>query len=279
MNGRFAVRRILVATEAGTGAPEALEAAAELAHRLDAELEVLVVENVDLLRAGGLPFARQVTVAGRGWEAFEVPVIEQEMRAFSTRARRLLEDAAARRRLVWSMRVARGSMARELAAASEAADLIVVEAQSRPLFTHLRLSSAARRAIAELLRPVYLVPPRAAPLRHVMVLYDDRPGTERVLAAAAAFARTMAIDLAVLIHADGEARRRELEAGARRVVSGEGIEAVFRPLADAGARLLCRLARDVPGTLLVMGAEGFFGRDEAERMLFDRLDCPLLVVR
>jgi len=278
VNERFTVRRILVATEAGTGAPEALETAAELAQRLDAELEVLVVENVDLLRASGLPFARQVTVARRGWEEVEVTVIEDAMRAFSSRARRLLEEAAARRRLVWSMRIARGQMARELAAAAESADLVVVEAQSRPLISHLRLSSAARRAIADMFRPVYLVPPRAAPLRHVMVLYEDRPGADRVLVAAAAFARTMAVDLAVLIHADHEADRRVLEERAREVVHAEGIEAAFRAIADAGAGRLCRLARERPGTLLVMRAEGFFERDEGERMLFDRLDCPLLVV-
>lgn len=279
MSERFAVRRILVATEAGTGAPEALEAAAELAHRLDAELEVLVVENVDLLRASGLPFVRQVTAGRRGWEDFEVTVVEQEMRAFSTRARRLLEDLAAGRRLVWSMRVARGRMASELAAAAEAADLVVVEAQSRPLISHLRLSSAARQAIAELLRPVYLVPPRAAPLRHVMVLYEDRPGADRVLAAAAAFARRMGVDLVVLVHAGSEVLQRELEDEARHVVSGEAVEAAFRPLADAGAGRLCGLAGERPGTLLVMSAESFLERDEPERVLFDRLDCPLLVVR
>ena len=53
-------RRILVVLDASPFGLEALEAAAGLAARLRAELQGLFVEDVDLLRLAGLPFAREL---------------------------------------------------------------------------------------------------------------------------------------------------------------------------------------------------------------------------
>ena len=54
------IRRILVALDASRHSLAALEAAAELAARLKAELVGLFVEDIDLLRLAGLPFAREI---------------------------------------------------------------------------------------------------------------------------------------------------------------------------------------------------------------------------
>jgi len=59
-----ALRRILVALDASRSSLEALRAAAALAARMGAELECLFIEDVNLVRLGQLPVARQVTLTG-----------------------------------------------------------------------------------------------------------------------------------------------------------------------------------------------------------------------
>ena len=54
------LRRIVVGLDAGPRDRAALEAAAQLAARMQAELVGLFVEDIDLLHLAGLPFAREV---------------------------------------------------------------------------------------------------------------------------------------------------------------------------------------------------------------------------
>lgn len=278
MTNGFVIRRILVALEAASGGPEAVRAAAELAERLGAELDVLVVEDVDLLRASALPYVRHVTMPGSRGE-FEIAVIEREMRSFAASVRRLLEELPGGTRLAWSMRVSRGQLVREITAAAERADLVVLESVSRPLVPHLRIASAARAAMAGLLRPVFLMPPGMAAAGHVLVLYEDGLQADKALGGAASLARTMAVDLVVLVHGATDEDRRALEWRARQILAAEGIEASVQPIAKADAARLCAIARERPNTLLVISADSLARRDESERALIHRLDCPLLVVR
>jgi hypothetical protein len=277
VNEGFVIRRVLVAVEAASGGPEAVRAAALLAVRLGAELDVLVVEDVDLLRASALPYVRHVTMPGSRGE-FEVAAIEREMRSFAASVRRLLEELPAEARLTWSMRVSRGQLVREITAAAERADLVVLESVSRPLVPHLRIVSAARAAMARLLRPVFLMPPGVAAAEHVLVLYEDGIQADKALGAAASLARTMAADLVVLAHGATDEDRRALEARAGEILAAAGIEAPVRRMTRADAARICAIARDRPNTLLVLSADKLARRDESERALIDRLDCPLLVV-
>jgi nucleotide-binding universal stress UspA family protein len=273
----LAIRRILLAVEAASGGPEAVRAAAGLAARLGAQLDVLVIEDVDLLRASALPYVRHVSVPGSD-AAFELAALEREMRSFAGAVRRLLEELQAATRLTWSMRVSRGHLVGEITAAAEAADLVVLEAVSRPLVPQLRIASAARAAMARLPRPVFLVPPGTAAAEHVLVLYEDGAQADRALGTAASFARTIGADLMVLAHGATEEERRALEARAGQILAAAGLAAEIRRIARADAARLCALARERPSTLLVLSADDLARRDESERALIDRLDCPLLVV-
>ena len=278
MSDGLDIRRILVAVEAASGGPEAVRAAAELTARLGAELDVLVVEDVDLLRASALPYVRHVTMPGsRG--KFELAAIEREMRSLAASIRRLLEERPAGTRLAWSMRVSRGQLVREITAAAERADLVVLESVSRPLVPHLRIASAARAAMARLLRPVFLMPPGMAAAEHVLMLYEGGVQADKSLGAAASFARTMAADLVVLAHGGTDEERTALGTRARAILAAEGIDARIQGIARADAARLCTLAREKPHTLLVLSAERLARYNESERALIDRLDCPLLLVR
>lgn len=119
------IRRIIVGLEPATRNRAALEAAARLAGRLEAELVGLFVENINLLHFAGLPFAREVGFASATKRDLDIEGMERSLRAQAHETRQSLAAVAARVPVRWSFRVARGSMAAELLAAAVEADLVI----------------------------------------------------------------------------------------------------------------------------------------------------------
>lgn len=102
MNGSRSIRRVLLALDAAAPGRDALEAAAALAARLDADLQALLVEDPVLRRAVGQP-ARHLALLGGALLAEGAVAAGLEAVARSVRAD--LERVAARARVRWSLRV------------------------------------------------------------------------------------------------------------------------------------------------------------------------------
>jgi nucleotide-binding universal stress UspA family protein len=120
------IERIIISLDHQPPDRELLEAAAELADRAQAELLGLFVENVDLIRFAGLPFACEVGYASAARRRLDPEAMERSLRAMAGKARSALEAAAAPASARWSFRVARGSPGEALVAAATEADLAVV---------------------------------------------------------------------------------------------------------------------------------------------------------
>lgn len=123
------IRRIIVGLEPAPRSRAVLEAAAELAVRMEAELVGLFVESQDLLHFAGLPFAREVGFTSATKRALDVESMERALRALAKEAQGTLAAIAERTPVQWSFRVARGSLAAELFAAVEEADLVIANVE------------------------------------------------------------------------------------------------------------------------------------------------------
>ncbi|HEX9050121.1 MAG TPA: hypothetical protein VF841_06255, partial [Anaeromyxobacter sp.] len=89
-----AFRRIVVGLDASAASLDALAAAAALAGRLRADLAGVFVEDEDLIRLAGLPFAGVVRLPGGAREGIDLARAEAELRALAAGAREALERAA-----------------------------------------------------------------------------------------------------------------------------------------------------------------------------------------
>ena len=118
-------RRIVVGLDAGPRGRATLEAAAQLAARMQAELVGLFVEDIDLLHLAGLPFAREVGYPSAALRQLDVAAMERALRATAQEVRRMLAGVAGRAPLSWSFRVARGAVLAELRAAAAQGDIVV----------------------------------------------------------------------------------------------------------------------------------------------------------
>ena len=183
-----AIRRILVALDASRHSLAALEAAAELAARLEAELLGLYVEDAKLLRMAGLPVAREVRYPYDAPTRTDQGQMERQLRAQAAQARQALAEASERRQIKWTFRVVRGEVASEVLTAATEADLLTLGKASRPLTRRVRLGSTARAAAEEAPCCVLVLQRDAGIRAPVVVVYDGTPGGQRALAMGARLA-------------------------------------------------------------------------------------------
>ena len=202
------IRRVLVALDASSPTPAALETAAALADRLGADLEALFVEDVDLLRAAALPFAGLVSVAGGA--ALAPETIPAAVRALGERARAALA-AVASASLRWTFRVARGRVEVEVLQAAGGADLLVLGGARGALGGRGGATAAAVATRAAL--PVLVLGASGRPYP-LIVAWDGSASAEAALDLAVRLSAAWAGPLRLVVAAAGPADAERLAAAA-----------------------------------------------------------------
>jgi len=91
-------------------APDLLDAAAELARDLQAELAALFVEDRTLLRVAALPITREIGRVSGVARAFDLPDLERVLRRQAEQLREQLAATAQAASLAWSFEVRRGDL-------------------------------------------------------------------------------------------------------------------------------------------------------------------------
>jgi nucleotide-binding universal stress UspA family protein len=180
-NPMFVVRRILVALDTSPHSLAALEAAVNLAAKMNAELLGLFVEDTALLRLAEAPCAREILY----FSAAEVPLtrasMESRLRAQSEQAQKALAAAAQRAQIQWSFRTVRGEVASEVLAAASAVDLLAMGKCGWSFDRPLRMGSTALEISASSI-PVLLLPESGLPAKaRLVVYYDGSPAAKRGL--------------------------------------------------------------------------------------------------
>ncbi len=276
-NDEWTIRRILVALDASRHSLAALEAAVELAASLEAELQGLFVEDVNLLRLAGLPVAREVLYPFVAATRLDRARMERELRSQATQARRALAAACEQRQIKWSFRVVRGEVVPEVLAAALEADLLSLGKASRPLIRRVRLGSTARAAAAQAPHSVLLLQRGAGIRPPVVVAYDGSSTARQALMMATHLAQEEGGYLTILIVADTPDVVQQLHAQAADFLRGHRLMIRYRRLVGAGVAMLTHEVRAEGSGVLVLSSTIL--PPEAFQALLDEVDCPVLLVR
>src|SRR5215470_14508659 len=244
----FVLHRILVALDASTHSMAALAAAVQLAAAMEAELEGLFVEDINLLRLAGLPFAREVRHTA-SLEALDSPRMERALRAQAAQAREALAAAAGRAQVHWSFRVVRGQVAQEVLAAAAQVDLVTLGKQGRSRSPGARLGSTALRVASGAPGALLLVEYGVPAGQPVLFLFDGSEGAKHALQAAAHFFEAM------------------------------GVHPHFRRLPGADVHTLSRALLAEGDGLVVLSARSTLLPEETIQKLLDRIRNPVLLIR
>ena len=290
----FNLRRILVALDASAHSLAALEAAADLASAMQAEMEGLFVEDVNLIRLASLPCTREIQHTA-SLASLDLQQMERALKAQAAEARQALEAAARRARVQWSFRVTRGHVAHEVLAAAAAADLVTLGKQGRSRNPQARLGSTALRALASAPVALLLVEHRrlaphgtglgkafgavTAARRRVLVVCDGSEGASRAVNAAARLAEADGVPLTVLLLAGDSDAARNLELAVARSLEGRSIEVLWRPVALAEGHSLHRVIQSDEAGLLVLSLSSPRLPEAAVAKLLDHISNPVLLIR
>jgi nucleotide-binding universal stress UspA family protein len=273
------IRRILVGLDVSGHSLAALEAAAEMAARLEAELVGLFVEDINLVRLASFPFAREVGFPSATRRELDTSAMERMLHAAAAEARRTLAAVAERTQVPWSFRVARGAVVAELLAAAVEADLIALGLAGRQIHRRGRLGSTALDVMVKAPGTVLLLQEGVCLRSPVMIVCEAAPISSQALTAAANLARACADEVIVLLLGETREATRELEEEARQLLPPEGRKLAYRTLTGAILPKLAQAARDEKaGALILLGDSPLLGAEEFQELLAD-LNCPVLVVR
>lgn len=273
MNEQPPIQRILVALDASPSSLHALHTAVELAARLQAKVQGLFIEDINLLRLAELPFAREVSLFSHRTRALEAPEMELQLRIQATRIRERLAQAAERLDVPWEFRTARGAVGAELLAAGAEADLVILGKIGRAP-PGMRRSGSTVRTLVMRRRGMTLVMQTRIEwdTTPVAVVYDGTEAAGKALSTAAQLARAQEAGLLIFIvaaHA-GEAERQAGEAG---------IEAVIRPLPSTELReLAARIHRETRGPVVIPCMEDWFAGEKLCGLV-DEITNPVLLIR
>jgi nucleotide-binding universal stress UspA family protein len=273
------IRRILVALDASPGSLAALGTATRLAELFHAELRGLYVEDVNLLRASELPFAREIGIHSGAQRRLDLGEIERQLREQAELARRALTDSARRARVRSSFRISRGAVVSELITAASEMDLVIVGKSGWSPIERRRLGSTARDLLTQATRPA-LVLERGSRLRHPLaVVCDGSALGQRALQVAATLARREGSHLIFLALAEDPERARGLRERCSEWLQGRGVVARYRTLHEwTASRVAEILKEDSAGGLVVPATEAVL-EDEELLTLLTETDTPVLLVR
>lgn len=273
----LAIRRILVALDASHHSLAALEAAAELAASLQAELEGLFVEDINLLQAANLPVSQEVRFPFDATAALDVARLERELRVQAEQARQALLAACRTRQVKGSFRVLRGQVAAQVLEAAAEADLLTIGRVSRPLIRSTQLGSTARTVATQARGSVLLVR-RGSQIRPPVVVFHHSGETaQRTLLMAAHLAQSTGGYLTVLLPACQAERARLLRRQVADWLKGEHLFVRYQQLGDTGVMTLAEAARAEKGGIFVIA--GAVLPDETLEALIENIECPVLLVR
>lgn len=276
-DSELTIRRILVALDGSHYSLAALEAAVELASSLEATLQGIFVEDINLLRMAGLPGALEIRYPFTSTTRLDRARMERQLRAQAEQARRALAAACEREHISWSFRVVRGKVEAEVLEAALEADLLSLGMASRPLVQRARTGSTARAVAARAACSVLLLPRDTGIYPPVVTFHDDSPTARQVLLTAARLAQQNGKYLSILILASTAQTAEQLQAQASEWLRGQGLIIRYRHLRGAGVRTLIAAAQTEGSGVLVLN--GAILRPDEFQTLLDEMNCPVLMIR
>jgi nucleotide-binding universal stress UspA family protein len=272
----FRIRRILVALDASPQSLAAMEAAVQLAAILQADLEGLFVEDINLFRLAELPFSHEVGSYSARARRINSEDIRRQLHAHAQLARRRMLALAERSNLRWSFRVTRGAITQEIKAAAAKADLLVMgrTGWSRKY----PLGSTARTLVVEHSGNALVLEERVQRHPSILTLFDGSESSHRALLTAASLAKRREGFITVAVQAENSSVARERQKAANVWLRKHGFDARFRWILGDVPESLRKIAQ-TERCLVVIPAEVQWQGAASLTDLLEQLQCPVYLVR
>ena len=272
--------RVVVALDVASLRSPALEIAAGFAASSGSELVGLFVEDVNLLHLSGLSVSRPVSPRTNRPQGIDAQEMDRQLRRSARDAEARLAALAKRLQLRWRFNVVRGEWSREVAAASQASDLLVMSEDAEVADLRRRAVGLSRvsRDIANVASVFVGRRARLGP-GGVLALIEAEGCTEAVIERATSLALAQAVPLVVYVVAGSQEGGASIRRQCARALAGEQQLNVIR-WSDFDMPNLCEQINAVRPRLVVLCSDSDDQRVEARVARFAaQLDAPVVLLR
>lgn len=271
--------RVVLHVEPGPSSPLALRAAVGIARALRSEIELLLVENQELLDLAELPFAREISHAGRS-RAIDSAAMRRDIEAFAQSVFRDVEQLTRIAEVALHSRVVRARPLEALARFCEECGQEHFIALGEPFGAHSLAKLRRLFAISEAAQGLVVVGPRGNRVSGpVVILIEDEAAVEGLLAIASRLMPAIGSSIVAMVLDRSAATLERLEQAMRRhIVRRPDVRVVTAAVATPAEAI--EIVRKLEAGLVISRFGGFAtGSDEAFSALAAALECPLLLLR
>jgi nucleotide-binding universal stress UspA family protein len=274
------IRRILVAVDASPDSRAALRAAVQMASRFHAQLEGLYVEDLNVLRAAQIPFAKEFGHYTGDRRLINPSAIERDMRARVREMRRLFHMLTEQESIVGSFHVARGRVSSEIRTAAIEADVLIVGRMGWAQTDVERMGGAVEFACADTAPRVTAVLREGAKLASpVVAVYDGTGEGGKVLRVGAALVDEMSGPLQIFLLPIPEQSAESLKGRANACLQATPVMRQYRMLTSLRLPWLVHMLRDTAAGTLVLPGDAEVLQEGRISDLLATIDIPVLLVR
>jgi len=275
-NRKVMIRRILVPIDESTHSRAALEAAVAMAAALQAEINGLFVEDVEILEISRQPFFREVrTYEYSGKEGGE---IERDLRLQAERIRRWIARSAGNAEVTWKFEVRRGGVKTIILEQSATADLTIMGRFGRTVFKST-MGSTVRHLILHGRGLTMLIDERFRLIPPILSTFIDSEIGKRALEIGVNVARLIQSPLEVLIPAEDHEHFLELQKKAEALLEGVELRQNYHPVHAPASLGLTAALQAKQRQLLVLPGDAADHHPEDLVELIGRIRNPVLLVR
>ena len=240
---------------------EILETAARLAAHQNAELTALFVEDINLIRFAGLPFAREIDVISLNEQQFDLLKMTTALEKQVQQIRRLLAQVKEQSKHPVSLKVVRGHYFAEAISAAADVELLLLNQRGSRLLAKTDLHRRSREKI----RPVWVV-------------FDESPAAARSLVLGVELMQSHHAELNIVLKVHSEENIAALKEQVHQFVAGSDKKVHFYVgmKDDLSAILPFILQRGC--SILIMSKDDSGPSQQMVSLISEKGGCPVLLV-
>jgi nucleotide-binding universal stress UspA family protein len=270
------IKRILVGVDASQANRSLVQAANMLASKLDAELQALFVEDINLLQLAQLPLAREMTYGSTRTKQISPPELEKQLKAQVARIRQFVEDAARLSNTKVSFNVTRGQVETELCSAAKGSDLLIVGKNTQLMRYSEKLGRISQKIISNAACNILLLQHGSELGLPVVVFFDGSEASQRALQLGIQLAKGDHDQLVVIYPRTG---KQALQQQVLAQTSKSNIDPAHVELADNSPDAIIDALANCNGRVLLLTNETDVFTPEQRQAIIKRVELPVIVIR
>lgn len=273
------INRILVALDASAVNRSILQAATTLATNLNATLNALFIEDINLFRLAELPFAREIVYGATTGRGMNLADMERSVHTQANRLRKLVETMAQQSQINIVFDVQRGDIASVICNASKQADLLIIGKNTQLLKQSVKIGTVAQTILSSAQCNLMVLQHGALIERPVVVIYDGSVTSQDAVSLASRLARQDHNALIVLFPATDDDHYQQLYQQLTEKLSDTTLQLHPVRLANNTATQVLQAIKQFHGRILLLKTGDSFLSIDQTQELIKQADFPIILLR